>query len=52
MSAVSEAIRPIEDYLVLSEEEIAAATFQLCVLRDSASEANLTRKLRHTGIPY
>ena len=40
------------DLDTLSEEEIAAATFQLCVLRDSASETNLTRKLRRTGIPY
>ncbi len=36
----------------LSEEELAAATFQLCVLRDSASEPNLTRQLRRQGIPY
>ena len=42
----------LSDLDTLSEEEIAAATFQLCVLRDSASETNLTRQLRRMGIPY
>ena len=42
----------LSDIDTLSEEELAAATFQLCVLRDSASETNLTRQLRSMGIPY
>ena len=42
----------LSDLDTLSEEELAAATFQLCVLRDSNSEANLTRQLRSQGIPY
>jgi general L-amino acid transport system permease protein len=44
------------DYLAdldtLSDEEIAAAALQICVLRDSASETNLTRQLRSKDIPY
>lgn len=40
------------DLNTLSEEELQAATFQLCVLRDSASEPNLTRQLKRIGIPY
>jgi general L-amino acid transport system permease protein len=40
------------DLDTLSEEELEAATFQLCVLRDSASEPNLTRHLSRIGIPY
>ena len=42
----------LSDLDTLSEEEIAAATFQLCALRDSASETNLTRQLRSSDIPY
>ncbi len=42
----------LSDLDTLSEEEVAAATFQLCVLRDSASETNLTRQLRRMDIPY
>jgi len=42
----------LADLDTLSEEEIAAATFQFCVLRDSVSETNLTRQLRGMGIPY
>ena len=42
----------LSDIDTLSEEELAAATFQLCVLRDSSSETNLTRHLRRIGIPY
>ncbi len=42
----------LSDLDTLSEEEIAAVTFQLCVLRDSASETNVTRQLRGMGIPY
>ena len=36
----------------LSAEEIDAAALQICVLRDSASEPNLTRQLRGMNIPY
>jgi general L-amino acid transport system permease protein len=42
----------IDDIVTLSEEELAEATFQICVLEDSASETNLTRQLRGMGIPY
>ncbi|HIP70419.1 MAG TPA: ABC transporter permease subunit, partial [Anaerolineae bacterium] len=40
------------DLETLPEEEIEAAALKLCVLRDSASETNLTRQLRAAGIPY
>ncbi len=36
----------------LSEEEISAAALQICVLRDSHSETNLTRQLQALNIPY
>jgi general L-amino acid transport system permease protein len=36
----------------LSEEEIEEAALRVCVLRDSASEPNLTNQLRSMGIPY
>jgi general L-amino acid transport system permease protein len=42
----------LSDLDTLSEEELAEATFQLCVVRDSASETNLVRQLRGMGIPY
>jgi general L-amino acid transport system permease protein len=42
----------LSDIDMLSEEELAEATFQLCVLRDSTSESNLTRQLRRMSIPY
>ncbi len=42
----------LSDLDTLSPEEIAAATFQLCVLRDAAAETNLTRQFRSMGIPY
>ena len=42
----------LSDLDTLSEEEIAAAAFQVCVVRDSASETNLVRQLRGMGIPY
>jgi general L-amino acid transport system permease protein len=42
----------LSDLDTLSEEEIAASAFQVCVIRDSASETNLTRQLRDLGIPY
>lgn len=36
----------------VDEETLEASAFQLCVLRDSASEPNLTRQLRDMGIPF
>lgn len=42
----------LSDIDTLSEEELAAAAFQLCVLRDSPSETNFTRQLRAKDIPY
>ena len=42
----------LSDLDTLSEEELAEATFQFCVLRDSTSETNFTRQLRGMGIPY
>ncbi len=36
----------------MSEEEIAEYALQVCVLRDSVSEANFTRQLRSMGVPY
>ena len=45
-------LNSLSDLDTLSEEELTAATFQLCVLRDSASETNFTRQLRSKGIPY
>ena len=42
----------LSDVDTLSDEEVAAVAFQICVLRDSASETNLTRHLRRMDIPY
>ncbi len=42
----------LDDLETLSDEEIATAAFQICVLTDSASETNLTRQLRKIGVPY
>jgi general L-amino acid transport system permease protein len=42
----------LSDLDTLSEEEIAAASFKLCVVRDSASETNLVRQLRSKDIPF
>jgi general L-amino acid transport system permease protein len=42
----------LSDLDTLSEEEIAAASFKLCVVRDSASETNLVRQLRGMDIPF
>ncbi len=42
----------LDDLDTLPEEEIAAATLQICVLEDSTSETNLTGQLRRMGIPY
>ena len=36
----------------LSKKEISAAALQICVLRDSSSETNLTKLLRDMNVPY
>ena len=41
-----------DDFAMLSEEELEAVAFQVCVLRDSASEPNFTNKLRSRNIPF
>ncbi len=45
-------INHISELDTLSEEELDEAAFQICVLDDSASEANFTRHLRKIGVPY
>lgn len=45
-------LNSLEDLDTLSKEEISAAALQICVLRDSSSEANLTGQLRRLNIPY
>jgi general L-amino acid transport system permease protein len=42
----------LDDLSTLSEEEIDAAKFKVCVLEDSPAETNLTAQLRRLGIPY
>ncbi len=42
----------IDDVKNLPPEEIEAASWKICVLKDSASEPNLTHQLRQMGIPY
>jgi len=42
----------LDDLKTLPEDEIEAIAFQVCVLKDSASEANLTSQLRQIKIPY
>ncbi|NKQ34038.1 MAG: ABC transporter permease subunit [Chloroflexi bacterium] len=42
----------LSDIDTLTAEELAAATFVFCSVRDSASETNLTRQLRKMNIPY
>ena len=42
----------VDDFSLLGEEELSAVTLQICALRDSASEANFTNKLRALNIPY
>lgn len=36
----------------ITEEQLAAATVKVCVVRDSRSEVNLTAQLRRASIPY
>lgn len=45
-------LNSLDEMDTLSEEEISAAALQICVLRDSSSETNLTRQLRTLNIPY
>jgi len=40
------------EFEIMSEEAVEAAALQVCVLRDSASEYNLTNKLNRLDIPY
>jgi general L-amino acid transport system permease protein len=42
----------LDDVDTLSEDELAAAEFKVCVVEDSSSETNLTRQLRRMGIPF
>ncbi|HFQ93375.1 MAG TPA: ABC transporter permease subunit, partial [Anaerolineae bacterium] len=42
----------LSDLDTLPQEEIAAISFKICVLRDTPSETNITRLLRAKGIPY
>lgn len=36
----------------LSQEDLDAAALQICAIKDSPSEVNLTMRLRQAGIPY
>ncbi|MCB9419102.1 MAG: ABC transporter permease subunit [Ardenticatenaceae bacterium] len=36
----------------LSQEDLGAAALQICAIKDSPSEVNLTTRLRRAGIPY
>lgn len=40
------------EFDAMSEDDIEAIALQICVLRDSTSESNLTNKLRAQNIPY
>ncbi len=42
----------LADLDTLTDEELSAASMQICVLRDSSSETNFTRQMRSAGIPY
>lgn len=42
----------IDEISTLSDEEIEAAAWKICVLKESPSEPNLTHQLRAMGIPY
>ncbi len=45
-------VNHISEIADLPEEELEAATLQICALRNSSSEPNLTNKLRRLGIPF
>ncbi len=42
----------ISEVPLLPEDQLAEATLNVCVLRDSKSEPNLTRQLRSQKVPY
>jgi general L-amino acid transport system permease protein len=42
----------LDDLDTLSEEELAAATLQVCVLKDSSSETNISNQLRNMRVPF
>ncbi len=42
----------VSEFQNLEGEELAEATLNVCVLRDSVSEHNFTRHLRSMGVPY
>jgi len=42
----------IDDINTLTDEEINAASWKICVLKDSASEPNLVNQLTKIGIPF
>jgi ABC-type amino acid transport system permease subunit len=42
----------LDDLDTLSEEEIAAASLQVCVLKDSWMETNISNQLRNIGVPF
>ncbi|MGB1249420.1 MAG: ABC transporter permease subunit [Candidatus Promineifilaceae bacterium] len=42
----------VSGFATMGEEELAAVTLDVCVLRDVNSEPNFTRHLRALGVPY
>ena len=42
----------LDDLHTLSDEEIEAASFQVCVLKDTPSETNISNQLRNMGVPF
>jgi len=42
----------LDDLDTLSEEEIEAVALQVCVLKGSASETNISNQLRSIGVPF
>ena len=45
-------VNHVSEFARKSDEELEQAALQICVLRDSPSEPNLTNKLRRLGLPY
>ena len=52
MMLIRSGLNSLEELDTLSEEEISTVALQICALRDSASETNLTGQLRAMKIPY
>ena len=52
MVLIRSGLNSLEELDTLSEEEISTVALQICALRDSASETNLTGQLRAMKIPY